>query len=125
MKPNESEIKYLNRLINRYFDATASEAEERELRRMLASTRLRSPEIEQARAVMGFYAVGRKAAPAGRQWRLPAAVTAAAAAAVVAVCVGANALFGPSAAHANQCVAFGGQPSITDSRSVLAMMHSE
>lgn len=128
MKPNEIDIRYLHGLIDRYFDATASEAEERELRRLLVSTRLQSPEIEQARAVMGFYAVGRKAEPRRRRrLHLPTAATAAAAAAVVAVCVGANALFGPSGAtgDANQCVAYVGQTEITDSRRVMAMMQNE
>ena len=125
MKTNESDIKYLHRLIRRYFDATASDVEERRLRRLLAETRLESPEIEQVRAVMGFYAVGRKTSPRRRSLRLPAAATAAAAAAVVAVCVGANALFGPAGADANQCVAYVGKTEITDSRSVMAMMQNE
>ena len=122
MNKNEIDIKYVHGLIDRYFDATASEAEERELRRLLASARLLSPEIDQARAVIGFYAVGRKAAPGRRRLRWPAA---AAAAVVVAVCVGSGVLSGPAGADANQCVAYVGQTEITDSRRVMTMMQAE
>ncbi len=123
MKTKETDINYLYRLIERYFDATASEGEERELRRLLASTRLESPEIEQARAVLGFYAAGRTPR-VRRRLRLPAA---AAAAVVVVAGIGAAALFGPwrAGGQANQCVAYVGSTEITDSHRVMAMMQSE
>lgn len=117
---NEADMNHINRLIDGYFDATLSEAEERELRRLLADARLQSPEVDQVRAVMGFYAVESKTQPRRRRLRFPkvAAAAGAAAAVAVAVCLGTK-------AEASQCVAYVGDAKITDSRQVMAMMQNE
>ncbi len=108
-------------LISRYFDATATEAEEAELRRALANTTLSSPEIDSARAVMGFYAASRR-----RQCRRSGSLhlrAAAAAIAVAAVC--GVALLAHFDSIDNRCIAYiGGKPT-TDTDRVLAMMQTD
>ena len=124
MKSNKTDIKRLDQLIDRYFDATATEAEERELRLTLATTPLSSEKIDEARAVMGYFAVSRKnqvdSASRGGSW-----LRAAAAIAVAAVCGTALLTYHPGDKVADQCVAYIGETEITDSHAVLAMMRSD
>lgn len=126
MKQTSPDINRLHELIERYFDATATEAEEAEMRRGLADMSLNSPRIDEARAVTGFFAVERqrqRRAAAPRQtvhWpRIAAAI------AVAAVC-GAALLTIPrhSDAEPDRCVAYVGDTEITDSQEVLAIMRS-
>ena len=124
MKSNKTDIKRLNQLIDRYFDATATEAEERELRLTLATTPLSSEKIDEARAVMGYFAAGRSVGAtrsrSKSQW-----LRAAAAIAVAAVCGTALLTYHPGDKVADQCVAYIGETEITDSHAVLAMMRSD
>lgn len=125
MNQTTPDINRLHELIERYFDATATEAEEAEMRRGLADMSLNSPRIDEARAVAGFFAVerGRRKAAERRQtvrWpRIAAAI------AVAAIC-GAALLTLPrhSGSEADRCVAYVGGSEITDSREVLAIMRS-
>ncbi len=124
MKSDQSDIKRLHQLIDRYFDATATDAEEHELLLTLATTRLSSEKIDEARAVMGYFAVSRnvvaKKSAGGRSWlRIAAAI------AVAVVCGTALLTYRPSDDVADQCVAFIGETEITDSHTVLAMMRSD
>ena len=122
-----TEIRRLHSLIDRYFDATATEDEERELMKALASTDLSTEKIEEARAVAGFYAVGRakerrRMKPAShRNWQRAAASVA------VALVCGAAILFfsGHSDVSPDRCIAYIGEETITDSQMVLAMMQSD
>lgn len=122
---NQFEIKRLHELIDRYFDATATEAEERELYEALASTELSSDQIDEARAVAGFFACGRnkrRKANKRRVW-----LSAAASVAVAAVCGAAIFAAGPSSdsSSSNRCIAYIGNEEITDTHTVLAMMQND
>lgn len=124
MKSDKSDIKRIHQLIDRYFDATATDAEERELRLTLATTPLSSEKIDEARAVMGYFAATRNVAakkPAiGASWlRVAAAI------AVAVVCGTALLTYQPGDKVADRCVAYIGETEITDSHVVLAMMRSE
>ena len=120
MKPTESDIRRIDLLIDRYFEAEATEAEERELRLALAATKCRSAKIDEARAVMGYLAIGRNEARRRRIFTLPRV------AAVAAVCAAvALPLMQRADSGADRCVAYVGRTEITDSRRVLQMMHSD
>lgn len=120
MKSTESDIKRIHYLVDRYFDATATDAEERELRRALTVTKCRSEKINEARAVMGYFAIGHTA-PRRRLGIMPRV----AAAAVAAVVCGAAATLAFRQTNADRCVAYVGHTEITDSHRILAMMHSD
>ena len=125
MKPTESDIRRIDLLIDRYFEAEATEAEERELRLALAATKCRSAKIDEARAVLGYLAIGRNEARRPRIFTLPH-VAAAAAVAAAAVCAAvALPLMQRADSDADRCVAYVGRTEITDSRRVLQMMHSD
>ena len=49
----------IDRIIERYFEADLSEAEEADLKAFLASEAGQAPEYDEVRAVMGYFAVGR------------------------------------------------------------------
>lgn len=120
MKPTESDIRRIDLLIDRYFEAETTEAEERELRLALAATKCRSAKIDEARAVMGYLAIGRNEARRRRIFTLPRV------AAVAAVCAAvALPLMQRADSGADRCVAYVGRTEITDSRRVLQMMHSD
>lgn len=122
MKPTESDIRRIDLLIDRYFEAEATEAEERELRLALAATKCRSAKIDEARAVLGYLAIGRNEARRRRIFTLPRV----AAAAVAAVCAAvALPLMQRADSGADRCVAYVGRTEITDSRRVLQMMQSD
>lgn len=52
-------IKYLEHLIDLYFEGLTDTPQETQLRRLLASTELTSDKIDEARAVMGYFAASR------------------------------------------------------------------
>ena len=94
MKQSSPDIKRLHTLIVRYFDATATEDEEAELRRGLADTSLSSPEIEEARAVLGFFVTESRLPRRSRQqsvwFRIAAAIALAAVCGTVLLNSGGN-----------------------------------
>ena len=107
MKPTESDIRRIDLLIDRYFEAETTEAEERELRLALAATKCRSAKIDEARAVLGYLAIGRNEARRRRIFTLPHV---AAAAAVAAVCAAvALPLMQRADSGADRCVAYVGR----------------
>ena len=124
MKPTESDIRRIDLLIDRYFEAEATEAEERELRLALAATKCRSAKIDEARAVLGYLALGRNEARRRRIFTLPHVAAAAAVAAAACAAV-ALPLMQRADSGADRCVAYVGRTEITDSRRVLQMMHSD
>ena len=127
MKQNEDIHLRIDALIDRYFDAATSLDEERELRRLLASTALRSPKIDEARAVMGLMAVERKQSRVGRKvisWRTVAAV-AASVAVVVTLGVGMIS-HGPDApGYDNRCVAYTGSSEICNEADVMSLFDDQ
>lgn len=52
-------MKQINEYLDRYFEGTLSEAEELRLKAFLTSPEGRASEYDEARAVMGYFAVGR------------------------------------------------------------------
>ena len=63
MKHNST---YYRELLERYFEGTTTEAEERVLRRFLSSSAADAPEWEEGRAVMGLFAALRRRRREGR-----------------------------------------------------------
>lgn len=88
----------LKRLIDSYFEGTTSLAEEKLLRRLLAESDDRSEAAEEARAVLGVFAVSRRlpsAAPVStsrRKRRLPLRAVASVAASLAVIIIGTVAL---------------------------------
>lgn len=110
-----SDNDYWKALAERFFEASTSEEEERELRRFIASG-LAGSEFNDVRAVMGLAAVG--ARRYHRRRRRTIFLSAAAAAAVVMTAVSLAADGG------NSCVAYINGTRHTDEAIVMAQMHS-
>lgn len=116
-------MKTINEYMDGYFEGRLSEQEERRLKSFLASDEGRSPEYDEIRAVMAFFAVGKNvaAADAGRTV-LPAAsgrpvwLRAAAVAAGLALLV----TLGLNIHHnKNMCVKYADGQKITDKEVVM------
>lgn len=115
-------LEQLESLIDRYFDATASEAEEKLLRKALVSTKLSSPKIDEARAVMGFFSIERQmqkqpVVSHSGPYRVAATI------AISLIC--AATLFFSRNRTENICIAYIGQNEITNSNEVLSMFQQE
>lgn len=125
MKQNE-DIQRINDLIDRYFDATTSLDEERELRRLLAATSVRSPKIDEARAVMGLMVVERKLSRRYLKmpWRFVAGIAASVA---VVLALGVGILSDGSEGHGydNQCVAYTGASEISNAADVMSLFDDQ
>ncbi len=108
-----------DRLIERYFDALTTDADERRLRRFLCSPAGADPRYDDVRAVMGFMAVGRQA-ERRRQWARPRRRQAhwAVAACFLAV-VAAGAGWVVTDSRRNVCVAYVDGRRITNTESVM------
>ncbi|MCC8114643.1 MAG: hypothetical protein LIP03_11785 [Bacteroidales bacterium] len=108
-------------LIERYFAGETSVAEERELRQLLASTDASSPAIDEARAVMGYFAVARNKKAAIKPPRYGSVLARAAA---IAVLIGfgtwALTLTGP-----DPCEAFAYGSRISDDEMVIALIDND
>ena len=59
----------IDEMIERYFEATLSEEEEAALKAFLASPEGQGPEYDEVRAVMGYFATGRRFGSAHRPFR--------------------------------------------------------
>lgn len=122
--------KQLHNLINRYFEAETSLAEERMLRRMLATDNAPDPLADQARAVMGVSLVTPDSGECtnlqmrqrshGLIWR-----TAAAAAVIAAVATGLWLLNYKAADMPGQCVAYLNGEQISDEHAVMQLMFDD
>lgn len=93
----------IHKLIEKYFDGTLSEEQERELRDMLLSGNYAGEDVDEALAVMGYWAVRRRVAVSSHRRR---ASWAAAACAAVAIFVGGWAIYGLHHDKADRCVAY-------------------
>ena len=102
-------------LARRYFDCTATDAEERQLMRYVAGND--DPDFDDVRAVMGYAAWSRRRTrkPAGVRLRWVAAV------ASVVIIAGAVAIYNR---QSPDCVAYDRGRLITDKGHVMQMMHS-
>lgn len=125
MKKNKQDIKRLHDLIDRYFDATSSEAEEREMLKGLADMSLSSPKINEARAVTGFFAVERHIRSSHKRhsgsWMRIAA-------AIAVATIGSIAIFTTpehESDQSNLCIAYIGDTKVTDNETVLSIMRNE
>lgn len=121
---NKNKNARIQLLIERYFDATASEAEERELRLALADPALSGKEIDEARAVLGYFAVARdKSTPDIRRRNYRPAI--AAAITLALVCAAALPLIFSGHAEQNTCIAYIGGRQIVDQAKVIGLMNSD
>lgn len=124
MKNKTINIDNLLQLIDRYFDGLTSADEERELREALADTRLSSPAIDEARAVMGVFAAARRIEAHGPRRRLLPQM-AIAAAASLALLIGAAAWFLRPAGDDSLNFALVGSQRIDDYSEIESLMHAD
>lgn len=103
MSDNSITKQQLHHLIGQYFDAGLDRADEERLRILLARTTHRSPEIDEARAVMGIFATARNRRRATASVRT-LALRLTAAAASVALIAGAVTMFMTSPHQADESV---------------------
>lgn len=123
MKNKTINIDNLLQLIDRYFDGLTSADEERELREALADTRLSSPAIDEARAVMGVFAAARRIEAPGPRRLLPQMAIAAAAS--LALLIGAAAWFLRPAGDDSLNFALVGSQRIDDYSEIESLMHAD
>lgn len=124
-------IKYLEHLINLYFEGQTDTPQETQLRRLLASTELTSDKIDEARAVMGYFAVSR--AIEGREKRknaqtriLPRVRLIDIAASVAIIAAFALAVINFRAADDNsRCMAYANNIVISDAVEVMGIMDND
>lgn len=125
MKKNEQDINRLHNLIDRYFDATSTEAEEHEMLKGLADMSLSTPKINEARAVTGFFAVEREMRYSHKGHYNGVARVAAA---IAVAAIGCIAIFTPQkyeSDRSNVCIAYIGDTKVTDNETVLSIMRNE
>ena len=105
----------IDELIEGYFEGTLTEEEETRLKVFLASEEGRGPEYDEVRAVMSFFAVGRKDRAVRRRpvavWPRIAAIAASLA---IIVTIGVN-IYNKE----NICVSFVGGQKVTDKEFVM------
>lgn len=108
-----NDYKYIENLINRYFSAETTVAEERELRNVLATTRLSSRLIDEARAVIGYSSAASNSIKSKRSERSFHWLSVAAS--VALILVAGSALLIPRRASAEpRCIAYVNSVAITD-----------
>lgn len=117
----QERIKHAENLARRYFDATATVAEERELRRLLADPELRSPAVDDARAVMGYAMAARRS---HRHVALRR-ITAAAACAAVLAMAGIAALHGAGSDRRGEYMAYDRGHAITARDEVVTIIETD
>lgn len=118
-------------LVERYFDGATTLEEEARLRRLLSQTQLQSETINEARAVMGYFAAIRKTGhpeqiapkhrPALHPWR-PAAMKAASAVAIAIVTL---TVIKSAMPADHDCIAYIGGQSIGDRTHVLQLVSDD
>lgn len=130
MNAKES-IKYLEHLIDLYFEGLTDTPQETQLRRLLASTELTSDKIDEARAVMGYFAASRTIE--GREKRknaqtriLPRIRLIDIAASVAIIAAFALAVINFRAADDNsRCMAYANDIVISDAAEVMGIMDND
>lgn len=124
-------IKYLEHLIDRYFEGMTDSTQETRLRRLLASTELTSDKIDEARAVMGYFAASRAVESRERrktvQTRiLPRIRLIDIAASVAIIAAFALAVINFRAADENsRCMAYANDIVISDAAEVMGIMDND
>lgn len=113
-------------LAERYFEAETTLKEEARLKRFLATPEAAGSEFDELRAVMGYFAVGRKQQRITRRTAAPrmalyARVAAAAILLLIALPWGYRQLI--QSQEKNICVAYVGGKQLTDANEVMALMH--
>ncbi len=122
MRYDDTDLKLLLEDIDRYFDCSLSDEQERLLRRRLAATRHVHPAIDEARMLMGFYRQERRHSPYFRG-RMIAAVAGIAAAVAVVFALGWKMHKGqPDPMAGDVCLAYSGGQIITDEDAVIAIV---
>lgn len=124
-------IKYLEHLIDLYFEGLTDTPQETQLRRLLASTELTSDKIDEARAVMGYFATSRTIE--GREKRknaqtriLPRVRLIDIAASVAIIAAFALAVINFRAADDNsRCMAYANDIVISDAAEVMGIMDND
>lgn len=124
-------IKYLEHLIDLYFEGLTDTPQETQLRRLLASTELTSDKIDEARAVMGYFAASRTIE--GREKRknaqtriLPRIRLIDIAASVAIIAAFALAVINFRAADDNSCcMAYANDIVISDAAEVMGIMDND
>lgn len=124
-------IKYLEHLIDLYFEGLTDTPQETQLRRLLASTELTSDKIDEARAVMGYFAASR--AIEGREKRknaqtriLPRIRLIDIAASVAIIAAFALAVINFRAADdSSRCMAYANDIVISDAAEVMGIMDND
>ena len=104
----------IDELIEGYFEGTLSEEEETRLKVFLASDEGRDPEYDEVRAVMSFFAVGRKDRVVRRRPSVWPRIAAIAASLAIIVTIGVN-IYNKE----NICVSFVGGQKVTDKEVVM------
>ena len=113
--------------IERYFDCSLSDEEERALRRDLALIDSDAPVIQEAKAVMGFSAIRTPRREKKRRWGVPAY---AAAAAIAAILLGGGLFFtlrSPTliSGDTGECIAYVNGERVTDEQKVMEILFSD
>lgn len=108
-------------LIERYYDCSLSDGEEKRLRELIATTRLRHPAIDEARALMGFRRITHKS-PSIRR-KVYGGI-----AAGVALLVAAGVTIVNNWWHADPdmtCIAYTNGATITDEEAILGIISDD
>ncbi len=118
---DKTDITTLLSLIERYYDCSLSDEEERRLRNLIARTRLRHPAIDEARAVMGFRRA-RRSASGNRapRWKVYGGIAAGVAMLVVAGLAALDSHRPDSADFG--CIAYANGTTITDEDVILGII---
>lgn len=119
MEDNDMTLNELLRQIDSYFECELSDAEEKELRYMLAVTTLEHPAIDEARAVMGLC----RSEPIVRSG-IRYGILVAAASVILLISLGMAVMLKPwTATEAeNVCIAYVGGQCITDENAVFELL---
>lgn len=128
-------IKYLEHLIDLYFEGMTDSTQETRLRRLLASTELTSDKIDEARAVMGYFAASRAVEGRNERHEKPRAARARIlpglrlvdiAASVAIIAAFALAVVNFRAADDNsRCMAYANDIVISDAAEVMGIMDND
>lgn len=120
MKQHNPSLPELLDLIERYFDCTLSDAEELQLRHIIATTGLSHPSIDEARAIMGIRR------PVSRRHRNFRPALSIAAAVAVLLTIGIYLFVSPSAGLGdNKCIAYANGQRITDEEEVINLLRED
>lgn len=121
MKQYNTKLPQLLEMIERYFDCALSDAEELQLRHIIAATELSHPAIDEARAVMGIRR------PARRRLRDIRPALSIAAAVAVLLTIGVYLYVSPSVGRMEEskCIAYTNGRCITDEDDVINLLRED